>query len=47
MARGGGQSYIHKDSQWQSKIEAERFWFENLPQELVIYTPRFLNDVKG
>ena len=44
---GGGQSYIHKDSQWQSKIEAERFWFENLPQELLIYTPRFLKDVKG
>lgn len=35
------QGYICKKSQWNKKIEAEIFWFENLPQELELYIPRF------
>ncbi|MCL9821040.1 aminoglycoside phosphotransferase family protein [Helicobacter sp. 14348-15] len=39
--------YIHKDSQWKNKIDSEKFWFENLPRELLIYTPRFFKDANG
>ena len=35
------QGYICKNSQWKEKIGAEIFWFENLPQELELYIPRF------
>jgi len=32
---------ILKSSKWHKKIQAEIFWFENLPQALQIYTPKF------
>lgn len=32
---------MRKSSSWHEKIEAESFWFENLPKELFIYTPKF------
>lgn len=44
---GMGGGYIHKDSQWKNKIDSEKFWFENLPRELLIYTPRFFKDANG
>lgn len=35
------QEYVNKQSHWGAKIGAEIFWFENLPQELQLYVPRF------
>ncbi|HBK1905077.1 TPA: capsular biosynthesis protein [Campylobacter jejuni] len=32
--------YIKKSSSWQEKIKAEINWFDNLPKELFIYTPK-------
>ncbi|HEB9356578.1 TPA: capsular biosynthesis protein [Campylobacter coli] len=32
--------YIKKSSFWQEKIKAEINWFDNLPKELFIYTPK-------
>lgn len=36
-----------KTSTWSKKIEAECFWFENLPRELLGYTPRFVKNAEG
>ncbi|MBK1973659.1 capsular biosynthesis protein [Campylobacter sp. TTU-622] len=33
---------IKKSSSWQEKIKAEINWFENLPKELFIYTPKII-----
>lgn len=41
------KGYLKKNSQWTKKIEAESFWFENLPQELLIHTPRFIKASQG
>ncbi|KAA6229831.1 capsular biosynthesis protein [Campylobacter sp. LR264d] len=35
-------NYLEKSSKWLEKIRAESAWFKNLPKELLIYTPRFL-----
>ncbi len=34
--------YIKKTSEWKEKIQAEIHWFENLPKELIIYTPKVI-----
>ncbi|HHY1237201.1 TPA: capsular biosynthesis protein, partial [Campylobacter jejuni] len=34
--------YIKKSSSWQEKIKAEINWFNNLPKELFIYTPKVI-----
>lgn len=34
--------YIKKSSSWQEKIKAEINWFDNLPKELFIYTPKVI-----
>ncbi|TXK56847.1 capsular biosynthesis protein [Campylobacter helveticus] len=41
------KNYIIKNSSWSEKIKAEKEWFENLPPELLIYTPRYFSQKKG
>ena len=38
----GGGGFVQKNSLWLKKLEAEISWFENLPKELWIFTPKFL-----